>query len=115
MTELVYKILRPAEWSAAQETDTFAGSRDDARDGFIHLSAAHQVRAVCERHFAGENDLVLLAVDSAALGPALKWETSHKGEAFPHLYGSLSLALVSSVAEIRRGADGRLIFASEIP
>ena len=115
MIGLVYKILRPAEWSAAQETGIFTGSRDDARDGFIHLSAAHQVRAVSNRHFAGEGDLILLAVDSAALGPALKWEASHNGEAFPHLYGSLSLALVSSVDEIRRGADGRLIFPSEIP
>jgi uncharacterized protein (DUF952 family) len=115
MTGLVYKILRPAEWSAAQETGAFTGSRDDARDGFIHLSAAHQVRAVSDRHFAAENDLVLLAIDPAALGPTLKWEASHKGEAFPHLYGSLSLALVRSVAEIRRGADGRLIFPSEIP
>jgi len=115
MTGLVYKILRPAEWSSAQETGIFTGSRDDVRDGFIHLSAVHQVRGVCDRHFAGEGDLILLAVDSAALGPPLKWETSHKGEAFPHLYGSLSLALVRSVAEIRRGADGRLIFPSEIP
>jgi uncharacterized protein (DUF952 family) len=115
MAGLVYKILRAAEWSAAQAPGAFTGSRDDLRDGFIHLSAAHQVRAVCSRHFQGENDLVLLAIDPAALGPALKWETSHKGEAFPHLYGSLSLALVSSVAEIRRRADGRLIFPSEIP
>ena len=115
MTGLVYKILRPAEWSAAQAAGAFTGSRDDLRDGFIHLSAAHQVRGVADRHFAGEGDLILLAVDAAALGPALKWETSHKGEAFPHLYGSLSLALVRSVAEIRRGADGRLIFPSEIP
>ena len=115
MTGLVYKIMRPAEWSAARMAGTFTGSRDDARDGFIHLSAAHQVRAVSDRHFAGEGDLILLTVDSGALGSQLKWEASHKGEAFPHLYGSLSLALVRSVAEIRRGADGRLIFPSEIP
>jgi len=115
MTGLVYKIMRPAEWSAAQMAGTFTGSHDDARDGFIHLSAAHQVRAVSDRHFAAENDLVLLAFALPTLGPALKWEASHKGEAFPHLYGSLSLALVRSVAEIRRGADGRLIFPSEIP
>ena len=115
MTGLLYKIVRPAEWSAAQETGTFTGSPADLRDGFIHLSAAHQVRAVSDRHFAAENDLILLAVDTAVLGPTLKWEASHKGEAFPHLYGSLSLALVRSVAEIRRQADGRLIFPSEIP
>lgn len=115
MTSLVYKVLRRAEWSAAQEIGSFTGSPADARDGFIHLSAAHQVRGVCDRHFAGEHDLVLLTLDSARLGPALKWETSHKGEAFPHLYGPLPLALVKSIADIRRGEGGRLILPPEIP
>jgi uncharacterized protein (DUF952 family) len=115
MTDLVYKVLRPSEWSGAQETGTFNGSPADTRDGFIHLSAAHQVRGVCDRHFAGEPDLVLLTLDSARLGPALKWETSHKGEAFPHLYGALPLALVRSIADIRRGEGGHLIFPPEIP
>jgi uncharacterized protein (DUF952 family) len=114
MTGLIYKVLRPAEWSAAQETGTFTGSPADLDDGFIHLSAAHQVRGVCDRHFAGEHDLILLTLDSASLGPALKWETSHKGEAFPHLYGTLPLALVRSVADIPRGDDGRLVFPTEI-
>ena len=114
MSGLIYKVLRLAEWSAAQETGVFTGSPADARDGFIHLSAAHQVRAVCDRHFAGEHDLVLLSVEADRLGSALKWEASHKGEAYPHLYGALPLALVHTVAEIRRGEDGRLTFPSEI-
>jgi uncharacterized protein (DUF952 family) len=113
--DLVYKVLRPAEWAAAQETGQFAGSRDDQRDGFVHLSAAHQVRGVCDRYFAGESALVLLTIEVARLGPPLKWEISHKGEAFPHLYGSLPLALVQSIADIRRGEDGRLAFPPEIP
>ena len=111
----VYKVLRRAEWVAAQATGLFSGSPADARDGFIHLSAAHQVRGVCDRHFAGEDDLLLLTIAADRLEPALKWETSHKGEAYPHLYGALPLALVASVAEIYRGDDGRLRFPSEIP
>ena len=114
MTSLVFKVLRCAEWTAAQATGVFTGSPADARDGFIHLSAAHQVRGVCERHFAGEDDLVLLTIEADRLGPALKWETSHKGEAYPHLYGTLPLALVRAVAEIPRGRDGRLKFPHEI-
>ena len=113
-SRLVYKVLRRREWAAAQATGVFKGSPADAQDGFIHLSAAHQVRGVCDRHFAGEDDLVLLTVETDRLGPALKWETSHKGEAYPHLYGTLPLALVGAVVEIRRGNDGRLTFPSEI-
>jgi uncharacterized protein (DUF952 family) len=114
MTKLVYKILRRPEWTAAQKDGVFAGSPDDARDGFIHLSSASQVRGVCERHFRRETDLLLLAFDAGRLGPALKWETSHKGEAYPHLYGALPLALLQSMAEIRRGGDGRFALPPEI-
>ena len=112
---LVYKLLRRQEWISAQGAGVFTGSPADARDGFIHMSAAHQVRGVCERHFAGENDLVLLTIEADRLGPSLKWETSHKGEAYPHLYGALPLALVQSMAEIRRGSDGRFALPPEIP
>jgi uncharacterized protein (DUF952 family) len=114
MRDPVYKVLRRGEWTMAQETGVFTGSPADTRDGFIHLSAAHQVRGVCERHFGGEDGLVLLTLEADRLGPALKWEASHKGEAYPHLYGTLPLALVRSVAEIRRGDDGRLTFPPEI-
>jgi uncharacterized protein (DUF952 family) len=115
MTKSVYKILRRPEWEAAQETGVFCGSPDDVRDGFVHLSTAHQVRGVCERHFAAESDLVLLGVDADRLGSQLKWEASHKGEAYPHLYGRLPLALVRSMTDIRRGSDGRFAFPPEIP
>jgi len=115
MAEFVYKILRPAEWIAAQQSGVFTGSRDDERDGFVHLSAAHQVRGVCDRYFGGESVLILLTIEASRLEPALKWETSHKGEAFPHLYGPLPLALVKSIADIRRGEGGRLVFPPEIP
>ena len=115
MTVLVYKILRRGEWDAAQQTGLFSGSTDDLRDGFIHLSAAHQLRAVCERHFSGERELIFLSFDPARLGPSLKWEQSHKGEAFPHLYGTLPLALVHSIAEIQRESDGGYAFPPDIP
>jgi uncharacterized protein (DUF952 family) len=112
---LVYKVLRRAEWSAARATGVFSGSPADAKDGFIHLSSVHQVRGVCDRHFAGEDDLLLLTIEADRLGSVLKWEASHKGETYPHLYGTLPLALVRSVTEIHRGDDGRLRFPPEIP
>ena len=52
----------------------FDGSADDARDGFIHLSARHQVAGTLAKYFAGQRDLVLLAVDPERLGERLRWE-----------------------------------------
>ena len=62
------------------------------------------------RHFAGERDLVLVQVDSARLGAALKWEPSRGAKLFPHLYGELDLKTVSKVEPLPLGTDGRHVF-----
>jgi uncharacterized protein (DUF952 family) len=87
---MIYKILSAAEWSSALVEGVFHGSRADLRDGFIHFSTAGQLRETARRHFAGETDLVLLAVPTEALGEALKWAPSRGGELFPHLHGWLA-------------------------
>ena len=62
------------------------------------------------RHRAGQAGLVLLTVEAAALGEALKWEPSRRGLFFPHLYGDLPLSAVSRVDDLPLGADGRHVF-----
>ena len=88
------KIFRASEWAAFAETQAFAGSADDLRDGFIHLSSAEQVAGTLERHFAGEAGLVLAEVDVME-DSALRWELSRGGAAFPHLYRPLHWADVA--------------------
>jgi uncharacterized protein (DUF952 family) len=112
---MIFKILRRSEWDEARLSGAFFGSPDDKRDGFIHFSAAHQLRATAEKHFAGEAGLILLGVDPDALGDALKWEVSRGGDKFPHLYAELPLNAVASITEIRRDALGRPIFPPQIP
>jgi uncharacterized protein (DUF952 family) len=58
------------------------------------------------KYFAGQRDLVLLAVDPEQLGERLRWETSRGGELFPHLYGPLDLAHVISVEAVELQQDG---------
>ena len=53
------------------------------RDGFIHFSTAAQLAETAAKHFAGQTDLMLVAVDGDALGAALKWERSRGGDLFP--------------------------------
>ena len=113
MGEILYKVARAAEWDAARKAGIFTGSADDERDGFIHLSRGTQLKATLEKHFAGEEGLLLLSLDAEGLGPELKWEASRGGERFPHLYGPLRLTSVRSVVPIRRDGDGRPILPSD--
>ena len=92
----IFKIFRPAEWADFRASGRFAGSADDLRDGFIHLSESAQVPGTLAAHFAGEPGLVVAEV-AVADDPALKWGTSRRGEAFPHLYRPLLLADVVGV------------------
>lgn len=91
---LVYKILRSAGWTAFDATGGFAGSADDRRDGFIHLSTEAQLAGTLDRHFAGETGLWLVTLDGDTLGEALKWEPSRGGALFPHLHRPFTLAEV---------------------
>jgi uncharacterized protein (DUF952 family) len=109
MAEPVYKVLTEAAFREAERKGHFAGSSDDARDGFIHLSAAHQLEGTLRTHFAGQAGLVLLAVDAGRLGESLRWEPSWGGALFPHLYAPLDLAALLWVAMLPLGADGRHI------
>lgn len=102
----VYKILSRADWDAAEATGAFSGSDDDARDGFIHLSAADQVEGTARKYFAGRADLVLAVFEAEALGSALKWEASRGGALFPHLYSPLPTASAVAVKEMPPGPDG---------
>ncbi len=103
---LIYKICPASAWREAERRGTFAGSADDARDGFIHFSAAAQVEGTLARHFSGQADLFLIAVEAEALGDALKWERSRGGELFPHLYDALDPHAVHSVVALKLRADG---------
>lgn len=88
---LIYKILRAPEWAELQAQGETAGAPIDVADGYIHFSTADQARETAAKHFAGEDGLLLLALEADALSH-LKWEPSRGGALFPHLYGPLRLA-----------------------
>jgi uncharacterized protein (DUF952 family) len=89
MSVRIYKICPREAWERAVREGVYAGSSDDARDGFIHFSLAEQLVGTAAKHFAQETDLVLVTVASESLGGALRFETSRGGALFPHLYGAL--------------------------
>jgi uncharacterized protein (DUF952 family) len=104
----IYKISPAGLWHEAERAGEFAGAPVDHADGFIHFSTAAQVRETAARHFAGQTDLVLVAVDAQALGPALRYEPSRGGALFPHLYGTLPLSAVRWVKPLPPGREGHV-------
>jgi uncharacterized protein (DUF952 family) len=107
---LIYHMCRRAEWTAAEAAGIYTGSSQDAPDGFIHFSTAAQIRESAHKHRAGQADLVLVTVDTAKLGPTLKWEPSRGGMLFPHLYGALPFDAVVAVDPLPLGPGGSHLF-----
>jgi uncharacterized protein (DUF952 family) len=107
---IIYKICDATSWRAAEREGVYRGAAVDQRDGFIHFSSSGQVAETAAKHFAGVCDLILVAVDAAALGAALAWEPSRGGDLFPHLYGTLPLSAVRWTKPLPCGPDGQHMF-----
>ena len=105
---VIYHLCSRIDWEGERDgpATAYLGSALARGDGFLHLSCSHQLAASLEKHFTALPGLVLVAVETARLGDALKWEVSRGGQLFPHLYGPLPLSAVIGVDDISLGSDG---------
>ncbi|MFE8584323.1 DUF952 domain-containing protein [Sphingomonas sp. NCPPB 2930] len=101
-----YKVLTADQMAALEQEGVFKGAPVDLADGYIHLSTAAQLTETVDKHFAGQDDLHIAAVDLAAMGGAVKWEESRGGQLFPHLYAPLPLTAVLAYGPMKRDTDG---------
>lgn len=108
MQAIIYKICPEALWREAEREGRFSGAPIDLADGFIHFSTAAQSLETARKHFAGQGDLLLIAVDAGKLGDALRYEVSRGDDLFPHLYAPLDLSAVRWVKPLPLGADGHV-------
>ena len=104
--DTAYKVLTAEQMAALESDGTFAGAPIDLADGFIHLSTDGQLTETVDRHFAGQDDLHIVAVDLGSFVTSLKWEESRGGQLFPHLYGPLLLETVIAYGPLERLSDG---------
>ena len=105
-SSLVFKITTRLAWLEAAAAGAFLGSPDDARDGFVHLSAADQLTGTANKYFSSVPDLVLVAFRAEDLSDALRWEPSRGGALFPHYYGALPTRAACWVHPLPLAADG---------
>ena len=110
---LIYKIFRATEWATLQAQGETPGAPIDLADGFVHFSTAEQVTETAAKHFAGQDDLMLLALEGDQMGAALKWEISRGGARFPHLYRALRLDEVLWATPLPL-VDGQHVFPDQM-
>lgn len=104
--QTAYKVLTAEQMAALEADGSFAGAPVDLADGYIHLSTAQQLTETVDKHFAGQTDLHVAAVDLSALGDAVRWEESRGGQLFPHIYAALPLSAVVAYGAMVRDDDG---------
>lgn len=114
MTITIYKIVPEPLWQASLPDGVFFGAPIDVTDGFMHFSTAVQARETARLHFAGQDNLLLIAVDGDSLGKALVFEPSRGGDLFPHLYAPLNHTSVLWQKPLPLGADGVHIFPEDM-
>lgn len=107
-TSPIYKICPESLWRAAESIGVFAGAPVDLADGYIHFSTGAQARETAAKHFAGQGNLLLIAVDPARLGEALRYERSRGGALFPHLYATLDPKQARWIAPLPLGESGHV-------
>ena len=113
-TGMIFHICTRDAWQQALDAGVYTGSADDTRDGFLHFSDASQVVESAARHRAGQPGLVLVSIESEALGDALKWEASRGDALFPHLYGVLDPALAARADDLGLDDKGLHIFPADL-
>ena len=102
----IYKILTQEQWQQFSNDGVFRGAPVDLQDGFIHFSTRQQVRETAMKHFAGQQDLQIVAFETESMEENLRWEKSRNEELFPHLYDELDLSQATSSQKLVLQSDG---------
>lgn len=113
MERMIYKILSPEADAQMRADKTLVPIGVDGEDGFIHFSTAAQLSETLDKHYAGHGALIILAVEAAPLGDALRWEVSRGGDLFPHLYAPFETAHVAARFPLNAARDGLHDFLKE--
>lgn len=113
---MLYHLAHRDDWNSAlvsgeYRVSTRGRSLDDV--GFIHASTADQLPRVAEAFYADDPaELVVLFLDDNAIarsGTEIRLEDAGAGELFPHVYGPILPAFVTTVTPAGF-TDGRFLF-----
>jgi glutathione S-transferase len=116
---LIYHIANAADWHQAQRDGEYRISTRDRtleQQGFIHASTARQVAPVANAIYAGERDLLVLAIDESRVRAEIRYEETPGWAApFPHIYGPLNVDAVVKTFPLESDAAGKFLFTASNP
>jgi glutathione S-transferase len=109
----IFHIAHRADWDAALAAGEYrVSTRGLTLDqvGFIHASSADQLSGVAGQFYRDDPEaLVVLEIDDAALGDAVRWEDAGEGELFPHIFRALHPTDVTAIVPAEFDESGRFI------
>jgi 1,4-dihydroxy-6-naphthoate synthase len=109
----VFHLLAREHAAALLEREQVWRPRSLAHEGFVHLSFSEQLAGTLAAHFAECERLVLLELDTSALGNQLRYESSRGGALFPHLHRELRSSDVCAHWALER-SDGHWDLPREV-
>jgi len=109
LPELIYRVISADDWEQTKASDVVPLGESDKRDGFVHLSTQATLLETANLYFKPSQEPVVLEVEVAQLGNALKWEAaeSRGGVLFPHLYtAGITMASIRAVVVLDASEQG---------
>jgi uncharacterized protein (DUF952 family) len=103
----LWHLAERADWDAARAAGTYERSTRGlslAEVGFVHCSRPDQLAGVAAAFYADADDLVLLRIDPDRIPAEIRVE-----DGFPHVYGPIPVAAVTTAEPLRRDAAGQLL------
>ncbi|MFQ5400147.1 MAG: DUF952 domain-containing protein [Anaerolineae bacterium] len=111
---MIFHITPQADWDAARAAGVYRADSLE-KDGFIHCSTGQQILMVANSLYRGCQNLALLCIDPAAVGPDIVYEDCYEmGQEFPHIYGPLNIDAVVRILDFPPGEDGTFVLPSGI-
>lgn len=103
---MILHIIETDIWLKAKHEGMYTPSSLE-NEGFIHCSTKGQVLEVAIFLYKGQNNLVLLFIDSTKVKAEIVYEDLYEtGKLYPHIYGDLNVDAVANVIPFLPNSDG---------
>ncbi len=103
---IIFHITSRYQWERSKDSGVYEAPSLHF-EGFIHCSRANQLERTANEFFKGENDLVLLCIDTEKVRWEIRWENLEGGsDLFPHIYGPVDGDAVVKVLKFDHDSEG---------